>query len=217
MSLRETLVVVACFGLFPMMPLAAQDIMTEFNTSDGFVTGDFNPVTLSSTTAPGFGAIFSLGQQQQGFDGGSYVNGPAGYLFINGTFNGVSGDGVDDDDGLIDFIGAGASEVTFFAANRAQGGFVGVDVFGVDDTTLLTSFQVTQTVLNASATQTVLSASALGGAIGRIEFDLPGPVANPPYVLAIDTFTATAVPEPGAAALFVLGMITMTSRRRRTS
>ena len=160
------------------------------------------------------------------FDGPSYDSGPAAYLFVNGSFTGasgntVAGDGIGDDNGLIDFTGNGASEVTFFGANRANGGSVGFNVFGVDDTTLLASFTgangITQTSLAGSPLQTILSSSTLGGAIGSIEFDLPGPAANPPYVLAIDTFTATAaVPEPSSAALFIIGLCGMAARRRRS-
>ena len=52
---------------------------TEFNTSDGFVTGGTGDVVV------GNGLItFSGGQQQQGFLGAAYNNGPAAYLFING-------------------------------------------------------------------------------------------------------------------------------------
>ena len=218
MSFPRNLILLACAGLFPVLPLAAQDISTEFNTSDGFVTGSFAPITLSSSSVPGFDATFSLGQQQQSFDGGSYVNGPAGFLFINGNFNGATGDGINDDAGVIDFSGNGASEVTFFGANRANGAAVGFEVFGVDDTTSLGQFSITQTSLSPSATQTILSEIALGGAIGRIEFDLPGPAANAPYALAIDTFTATSaavIPEPGTAGIFLFGALAMVLRCRR--
>ena len=215
MNLRVPIVVLLACSL--LMPLTSHgDITTEFNTSDGFITGDFNPVTLTSTTTPGFDATFSLGQQQQMFDGGSYVNGPAGYLFINGTFNGVSGDGVNDDLGLIDFSGPGAGNVSFFAANRGNGAGVTVNVFGLDDTTLLSTFVVTQSVLNPSATQTVLSETLLGGAIGSIQFDLPGPAANAPYAAAIDTFSASAsaIPEPGVTGICILGLLSGAMRRR---
>ena len=39
--------------------------------------------------------------------------------------------------------------------------------------------------------QTVLDANSLGGLIGSIQVDLPGPAANPPYASSVDTFSAT--------------------------
>lgn len=218
MSLTKKLLTIACLGLFPLAPVAAQDISTSFN---GFATGNFAPITIPSSTVLGFDATFSGGQQQQGIDGASYESGPAAYLFINGTFNGISGDGVSDDSGLIDFSGPGASQVTFFGANRGFGAGVGFEVFGLDDTTSLGNFPgaITQTTLNGSPIQTVLNSSTLGGPIGSIAFDLPGPASNPPYVLALDTFTATAaaaIPEPSSAAILLIGACAMAARRRRS-
>jgi len=222
MSFSRVLLIIACAALLPTTPLAAQDITSGFNTGEGFTTGSFAPVTLSSTTAPGFGVTFSGGQQQQIFDMGSYANGPAAYLFINGVFQGsffgetASGDGINDDTGLIDFFGFGASQVAFSGANRGFGAGVDFDVFALDDTTLLSSGTITDTV-NSSAASNVVLTAAPGTAIGSIVFDLPGPANNGPYVLAIDNFSATqAVPEPSSAAIFMIGMFAMASRRRRS-
>ena len=63
---------------------------TEFNTSDGFVTGGTGDVVV------GNGLItFSGGQQQESFLGAAYNNGPAAYLFVNGDggFNGAASTG----------------------------------------------------------------------------------------------------------------------------
>ena len=224
MQLRLVFAAVSCLCLVPMT--ASATIMTDFNTTDGFTTGTFSPTVVPDPADPAFTAIFSGGQQQQMFDGPSYVNGPAGYLFVNGNFTGasgrsISGDGVNDDRGLIDFTGPGAGTVSFFGANRANGGQVAVNVFGLDDTTLLGSVLITQTALNTGTpTQTILTEAAFGDAIGSIEFDLPGPAAAAPYVAAIDVFSATAsttaVPEPGSAlGLCVLGACCMFRRRRK--
>ena len=64
----------------------------------------------------------------------------------------------------------------------------------------------------------ILSFSAIGGVnIGRIEVNLPGPAANPPYAAAIDTFSATfaAVPEPSSVAFLGLAAACGFLRRRR--
>ena len=52
-------------------------VTTEFDTSDGFVTGGTADVVVDGLVT------FSGGQQQQMFLGAAYNNGPAGYLFIN--------------------------------------------------------------------------------------------------------------------------------------
>ena len=207
-----------------LMPSAyASTISTEFNLSDGFVTGGFAPVTLASPSGS-FTTTFSGGQQQQMFDGPSYNNGPAGFLFVNGTFTGasgnsVAGDGVTDDAGLIDFSGAGVTNVSFFAANRANGPATTLNIFGVDDTTLLGSILVANTVNQGPGSAlTVIDSANFGGAlIGSIGIDLPGPVMNPPYVLAIDNFSATAVPIPAALPLFISAIagLGVFGRRRR--
>ena len=71
---------------------------------------------------------------------------------------------------------------------------------------------------NAGDAGEILNFSALNGQnIFRIEADLPGPVANPPYAAAIDTFSATiaAVPEPSSLALLGLAATCGLLRRRR--
>jgi hypothetical protein len=210
----------AAFSAFGAAALATSTISTEFDTSDGFVTGDFGDVTLAHGT---FSVTFSGGQQQQGFDGPSYSAPPAAYMFINGLFAGsfgntVAGDGVNDDAGLIDFD-IGAREVSFFAANRGNGAGVTLNIFGVDDTTLLDTIVITQTsnLVADGAVMTVLSASALGGFIGSIAIDLPGPAGAPPYVLAVDSFSATAIPVPAALPLFLAGLAGLGLWERRAN
>ncbi|MEM6689443.1 MAG: PEP-CTERM sorting domain-containing protein [Planctomycetota bacterium] len=189
----------------------AGTIQTSFSTADGFTTGSTAPVSLSDGQ---FAVTFEGGQQQQFFDGPSYNSGPDAYLFINGNFNGAVGT---NDTGLIDFS-VGVTNVSFFAANRANGAGVTLNVFGIDDTTLLGSSVVTQTDIRALANPTITEflASDFGGnAIGSIQIDLPGPAANPPYALAIDSFSATAVPEPSTLAFLSLVGIGVVQRRRR--
>ena len=149
MKISRILAVVVVASLFSAA-VSAQTITTEFNTSDGFVTGPinggepadgaFDDVTL---TEGAFSVVFSGGQQQQGFDGGSYNNGPAGFLFVNtgggdAVFTGGSGNTITgganngDNNGLISFGGFGASAVSFFAADRANGAATTIDILGTD-------------------------------------------------------------------------------------
>lgn len=175
-------------GIAANSATAQSVVNTGFNTSDGFVTGALNPGTAISSGD--FSAIFTDGQQQQGFDGQSYNVGPAGFLYINGGggFLGASPTG---DMGLIDF-GQGATEVSFFGANRANGGGVTVEALGVNGSVLGSTF-ITQTNIQAGVNPalTTFDAASLGGLIGALRVDLPGPATNPPYAFAIDTFSAT--------------------------
>ena len=213
MSLR--LCLIFAVAVFSSSIAGAQTITTEFNTSDTFTTGDFAPVTLGPST--GFNVTFSGGQQQQALDGGSYNNGPAGYLFLNtgggsATFNGIVGGANNgDQNGLISFGGAGASSVSFFAADRANGtsSFEYFDTNGVSLGTNSLGFNS----LGSAGTFFDLNP---GTAIGSIAFDLAGPANDAPYVVAIDTFSATAaVPEPASAGLIGLVSLGMFVTRRR--
>ena len=183
-------------------------INTSFNTTDGFITGDTAPVTLSDGSLT---ATFSGGQQQQMFDGPSYNSGPAGYLFVNGGtgFTGTSGNtaaSTGDATGLIDF-NHGVSQISFFAANRANGAQCTINVFAEDDVTLLGSVPVIQTENTeaSGAVATVISSADFAGQlIGSIGFDNAGPASpvNPPYVIAIDSFTASVGTTVDAAFSF---------------
>lgn len=197
-------------------------IFTDFNQSDGFVTGDTNDITLSNG---GLSVTFSGGQQQQMFNTNFYRNGPAAYLFINGTLedqipagpgNGfASGDGIDDDTGLIDF-NVGVSEVSFFAANVANGPFTALTVFGEDDSTILGTVNVFDSFIPSPIQDpglpgfTFAASNFNGNLIGSIGIDLPGPNQNPPYALAIDGFSVTAdiapIPLPATAVLLLAGV-----------
>ena len=205
----------------------ATTVMTEFETSDGFITGPINgaaaatgafaPVTVGNLVT------FSGGQQQQGFDGPSYNNGPAAYLFVNSgntTFAGTTGNTItggannSDNGGLIQILGQGATSVSFFAADRANGTQSTFDVFGVDGGILQENVIIPSG--NVSDNFFSFDALTLGENIGSISFDLPGPASNPPYVLSIDTFSAeVAVPEPSSAFLAGLALSFSFLRRRR--
>ncbi len=192
--------------------LNAQTLTTEFNTSDGFVTGSTSDVVLGGLVT------FSGGQQQQGFFGAAYNNGPAAYLFINGGggFNGAASTG---DTGEILFGGGGATAVSFHAANLAQGAATAFTSFDANGNTLQTlSTQVNNLNGNAGDAGEILSFTALGGQnIARIEANLPGPAANPPYAASIDTFSATvaAIPEPSSIVLWGFAATCGLLRRRR--
>ena len=185
---------------------------TEFNTSDGFVTGGTADVVVANDLI-----TFSGGQQQQMFSGLAYNNGPAAYLFINGGggFNGASSTG---DTGNIFFGGGGATAVSFHAANLANGSATEFTAFDADDVEI-ESLLTQVSALNGNDPLEVLSFNAVGGRnIFRIEANLPGPVANPPYAATIDTFSATiaaAVPEPSSVTLLGLAATCGLLRRRR--
>lgn len=182
---------VAAFAAITTGAYASETVNTTFALSDGFTTGGTADVTISSGA---FEVTFSGGQQQQSFDGPSYNTGPDAYLFISGpSFTGSFGQSAlgTGDKGLIDF-NVGVSEASLFVANRALGAATTVRVFGRDDTTILDEISVSQTSIRpeANPTQTVIDAAAYGALIGSIEIDNPGPAGNPPYVTAIDTFSA---------------------------
>lgn len=218
---KPHLPVLAAIGyvLLAASPLAAGfEVSTSFDTSDGFVTGDSSDVTLSNGP---FDVTFSGGQQQQGFDLPSYNSNPAAFLVINGTFAGSFGGTAtgSSDIATIDF-NLGVTDVSFFAAIRGLGASSTIRVFGIDDTTLLTTASITQTNIqpSASPTLTSFSSSALGAVIGSIEIDNAGPAGNPPYVTAIDTFSARAVPEPSTLVLLAIGGVSLVGygwRRKR--
>ena len=189
----STLALAMAAGLAVSHASAQSSVDTGFDTSDGFVTGALNPGT--SLNSGDFAVTFDNGQQQQMFDGPSYNVGPAGFLFVNGGpgFTGGSGQNAAStgDQGTISFS-QGATEVSFFGANRGQGAAVTVEALGLDGS-VLGSQLITQTNIQAATnpTLTTFNANDLGGLIGSLRVDLPGPAANPPYVLAIDTFSAT--------------------------
>lgn len=191
-------------------------VTTTFSSSE-FSTGSFAPVTLLSGDGT-LSATFSGGVQRQSFDGPSYNDGPDAYFFINGTFTGSFGDtqSGSTDIGRVVF-NRGVESVSFFAADRANG----QPSFRVLSTTgnELTSQLITATTNRPSggATAINLDSATLGSLIGSIEFDNAGPAGNPPYVIAIDSFSATAaaVPEPsGALPLLFLALGTVFRRRR---
>ena len=193
-------------------PVAGQTISTSFSQADGFTTGSTTDVVLGDAT---FSATFSGGQQEQSFDGPSYNSGPEAYFFINGNFTGSFGRSVADstDMGTVDFS-VGVTELSFYAADRANG-TPSFRILGLDDQVLDTAL-ITGTSNRASdgAIPFSFSSSDLGALIGGIEFDNAGPAGRPPYVIAIDSFSATAVPEPTTMAIGLLATLGAISVRR---
>ena len=165
-----------------------------------------------------FSAIFEGGIQQQGFDGPSYNDGPDAYLFINGTFTGTSQNtqAGNSDIGSITFD-IGVDTVSFFAADRANG-TPEFSVLGTDGTVLSTvSITSTSNQSGAGATPFSFTSDELGAQIGAIQFDNAGPASNPPYVIALDSLTVTAVPEPATGSLVAIVFGFMGLRRKRTA
>lgn len=198
---------------------SATTISTSFARADGFTSGVAGDVVLTNGT---FSATFSGGVQEQSFDGPAYNAGPEAFFFVNagatGTYTGSFGVrplAGNVDVGTISF-NTGVSSLSFFAADRANGTptFRLLDIDGA----ILTTESITGTSnrTTAGATPFEFSSSDFGGALfGSIEFDNAGPNANPPYVIAIDSFTATSVPEPSTALLAALGLLAGISRRKR--
>lgn len=226
-----SLAIVAIFSLTAM----ADIVTTGFSTADGFITGPtngaaaaagaFDPVEVFAPGGSTFSATFAGGQQQQAFDGPSYQAGGNGFFFVNtgpgsAVFEGASGNTITgganngDQTGLITFSNLGASSVSFFAADRANGAASSLDIFDVNGGLLQSNVTIGSGAVSSQFFS--FDEATLGAAIGSITFDLPGPAANAPYVLAIDTFSATAaVPEPTSAALLGSLVLTGLVRRRR--
>ena len=112
--------------------------------------------------------------------------------------------------GEISFDNLPASFVSFFAVNGANGQAV-VQFFD-PSAVLLDTVTVTATAMTEPAALIQFSAEA----ISLVRIINPGPAdpPNPPYLTAIDNFTAV-VPEPGSLALFALGLAALIALRRR--
>jgi hypothetical protein len=196
---------------------SAQTISTSFDNGD-FTTGSTNSVTLTEGL---FSATFDGGFQEQSFHGPAYNAGPDAYFFLNGTFTGSFGRTatLSNDVGSVDF-NVGVDSVSFFAS-RFGNGTPSFRVLGVDDTTVLTTSTITSgsNQSGSGATPFTFDSTSLGGQIGSIEFDNAGPAGNPPYLIAIDSFSATttsAVPEPSSAMTILLAIAGLAARRRRS-
>lgn len=195
----------------------AQSLTTSFSQADGFTTG-----STANVTFPGSGgltATFSGGFQEQSFDGPAYNAGPEAYFFVNGTYTGSFGRTAtgSTDVGTVSFS-TGVDQVSFSAADRANG----TGTFRVLDTsgaTLLSqSIVATDNGTAAAAFSFDSSVDFDGSQIGSIEFDNAGPAANPPYVIAIDSFSASvnAVPEPSSMLFGLLVPAVAVLRRNRS-
>ncbi len=230
MSSDQFVLAAVAAGLLATQSAVAGSVSTGFGTEDGFVTGPVN----GAAAAPGafedvvvsdgtLEVTFSGGQQQQAFDGPSYEQGPSAYLLVNtgpgaAVFTGASGNTITgganngDQTGSISF-NTGVTEVSFFATNRANGPAATLDIFDIGGDLLLEDFVIDSGAI--ADQQFSFNSVDLGGLIGEITFDLPGPNANAPYVLAIDTFSATAVPTPSAIGAGLAGLALLSGRRRR--
>ncbi len=189
-------------------------IVTTFSNAEGFATGSSAPVTL---TSGGLSAVFSGGIQQRSFDGPAYNAGPDAYMIVNGTFTGSFGGMMtgNTDVGSVVF-NVGVDELSFFAADRANG-TPSLRVLGTDGITVLATASITGSSNRVAdgATAFSFSSAALGAKIGSIEFDNAGPAGNPPYVIALDSFSASAVPEPSSLCLGTCMLGFAAFRRRR--
>lgn len=191
---------------------SATTISTSFDLADGFAAQDTNDIVLSDN---GFQVTFSGGQAERRFDGPSYRTGPSAFFFVNGpSFEGSFGRTINGtgDVGTVSF-NIGVLNLSFAAADRANGtgAFRILDQLG----NTLASQSVTNEV-NRNSDLFEFSSDDFGGTlIGGIEFDNAGPNMNPPYVIAIDDFSATAVPEPSSALLVGASLSLLALRRRR--
>ncbi|MEM1107366.1 MAG: hypothetical protein AAGH99_01605 [Planctomycetota bacterium] len=169
---------------------------------------DLAPGTATFTVGgPDFSATFSGGEVGNLASPPLYDTPPLVYL-LSGA--GAGGAGTV---GLIEFSSPAAS-VSFNALNAANGQAT-IAVFGVDDA-LLTSVPVTADVAADLEADFAFTSEALGAAIGSITITNPGPATppNPPYITVIDSFSATAVPTPSAAAAGMLLIAGLAARRR---
>jgi len=195
---------------------AQSTVATSFDNGT-FTTGSTAATSVTSSDGV-LSASFSGGFQEQALHGPAYNAGPDAYFFLNGTFTGSFNRPVtlNNDLGSVDF-NTGVDTVSFFAS-RFGNGTPSFRVLGVDDTTVLATNAITATSNQTGAAAFTFDSTTLGGQIGSIEFDNAGPASNPPYVIAIDSFSATtnaAVPEPSAAASLMLAFGGLLLRRRR--
>lgn len=194
----------------------ASTISTTFARSEGFTSRDTDDVVLTNSI-DGFAVTFSGGVQEQSFDGPAYAAGPDAYFFVSagmGTFTGSFGVrplASTGDTGTVSF-NRGVTDLSFNAANRANGtpSFQILDLNG----NLLSSSSITETSNRAVASGFSFNSEDLGGLIGSVVFDNAGPAGNPPYVIAIDRFSATAVPEPSSVLMCCIGLAATLRRRR---
>lgn len=189
----------------------ATTITTEFNRSEGFLTGFPIPTTLSNSDGIEL-VTFAGGQQQQSFFGAAYNQGPAAFIFNNAGFNGIIPTG---DTGFVGFLGGGATEVSFHAASLA-GGATSFTAFGTDGSVLGTALTQVNSLAGNNPLE-IISFSAIGGInIAGIEVNLPSLGENGPAAATIDTFSANvAVPEPSASVFIGLALASSLLRRRR--
>ena len=196
--------------------VSGQSVVTSFSRADGFASRDFSNVVFSDGD---FTATFIGGVQEQSFDGPAYNAGPDAYFFVNGTYTGTFGVRPltgNTDVGSVQF-NTGVQTLSFSAADRANG-TPSLRVLGTDGSVLAT--ETIASTSNRSATALFsFDADDLGGLIGGVEFDNAGPAANPPYVIALDSFSATAapvaVPEPSSLAALAMAATAVAARRRR--
>ena len=188
---------------------AQSTISTTFDNAT-FATGSTSNVTL--TDGP-LSAVFQGGFQEQSFHGPAYSDSNDAYFFINGTYTGSFGRPAtgSTDVGIVDF-NIGVDTLSFFASDL-ENGTPSFRVLGVDDTTVLASVSFS----NSSATQFSFDSATLGAQIGSVEFDNAGPASAPPYGIAIDSFSASAIPEPSSATAILFAVAGFALRRRKNS
>lgn len=203
--------------LLPILSVSvasATTISTSFGPADGFADRATGPVVLRDGA---FAVTFSGGQGETRLDGPSYRTGPSAYFFANGpgfvgSFNrelAPTGD-----IGSVSF-NLGVLSLSFAAADRSNG-TPSFRILDLNGDTLLTQSITSQVNRNSDLLE-FTSAQFGGTLIGGIEFDNAGPNSNPPYVIALDDFSATAVPEPSSALLASSALGLLLLRRKRQS
>lgn len=223
----------------------ATSILTDFGGvfNPDFEAGNANVVDVSGgpvTIGSGFTATFSDGLAIQGSgNGGLYnnffgLNDPrntgnnaAFFVLNNGRDGAVFSSIPNNADSFVDTIDVASvifsgavSNVSFAFQILGNGAASAVDLLALDGSVLGSVSLIEDDPDRnsiASFSDVSIDTASFGEVFG-VQFNNSGPaqpVANPPYGIVVDTFSATAIPEPSTALLAGLALGLPFLRRRR--